>query len=260
MALWKAQFGILLTATLVVAALFTAVNTGMSHAQSGVATTSPHDLRTAHERVVFATVRVQSRSGIGSGWLLMQSGRPLVVTNRHVFETARRFEIHFYGGSGAQGAVVQAERMHGSHTIDLGILRLLSDPPATARPLRLRTDAEVVRGERVVLGGNPSAGDGRILPFQTAEGVVTGHVSGDHYSQCGPGRNCVVVDAASFRGSSGGPVVNFDGRLVGMLWGGPTQGATLGRSQTRLIVQNTSFAYLIHARTIADELRQLERR
>ena len=46
------------------------------------------------------------------------------------------------------------------------------------------------------------------LPFQTTEGVVTGHVSGAGFKACGQGRNCVVVDAASL----GGPASHFCGR------------------------------------------------
>lgn len=168
---------------------------------------------------------------------------------------------------------------HVSARIDLAFLRLDADPPASARPITLHTSTTVVRGERVVLGGNPVDGVGGEavpLPFQTTEGVVTGHVSGARFAQCGVGRNCIVIDAASMAGSSGGPAFNVQGELVGMLWGGPVlagehrtvavavdahgevSGAAVGRGRTE--VQNPAFTYLIHARTIAEELRAIERR
>ncbi len=110
-----------------------------------------------------------------------------------------------------------------------------ADPPTTARALSIEP-GDIVRGERVVLAGDPHA-----LAFQTSEGVVTGALPEvDLTARCGFARNCVVVDAAS-SGSSGGPALNTAGRVVGMLWGGPPGVA--------------SFAYLIHARTLEQELR-----
>lgn len=226
---------------------------------------SADDLRALHEQAVYATVRIEATGGAGSGWLLAQSGRPLVVTNAHVARlvpSRGRARVYFYAGSEAAAVEVAASRMYLSDRIDLGILRLEADPPATARPVVLRTDATVTRGERVVLGGNPVDRGSIRLPFQTTEGVVTGHVSGNAYDQCGEGRNCVVVDAASFRGSSGGPALNVRGQLVGMLWGGPTQVAPTAttRDVGVAVVQNPAFSYLIHVRTIADELQRLQHR
>ena len=71
----------------------------------------------------------------------------------------------------------------------------------------------------------------------------------------------MVVDAASLGGSSGGPAFNRRGELVGMLWGGPVHAATVrvGRGTARVStgIENPSFAYLLHTRTIANELRRL---
>jgi hypothetical protein len=52
--------------------------------------------------------------------------------------------------------------------IDLAVLQLEADPPPTARPIAMRTNTTVVRGERVVLGGNPSTlnGEATFLPFR----------------------------------------------------------------------------------------------
>ena len=241
-------------------------------------TVPPQDLRALHELAVYATVRIETPHGIGTGWLLAQSGRPLVVTAKHVVEgiPARRpVQVSFYQGTGEAAVTMAATIMARSNDIDLAVLRLQSDPPASARPIAMRVDTTVVRGERVVLGGNPSSGrGGEILPFQTTEGVVTGHASGPDYARCGTGRNCVVVDAASLGGSSGGPAFNVQGQLVGMLWGKPlldgqvhtgirgrtTRGDLVGGlGMGRSVSHNPTLAYLIHTRTLADELRQRER-
>lgn len=263
--------------TAVAAAIATLVIAYAAAAQAPApAAAGGRDLRRLHERVVYATVLITTPRITATGWLLAQSGRPLVITNAHVANAIgalSRATVSFYAGSERAPVEVQATRTFVSRTIDLGILRLDADAPPTARPLVLRTTTTVVRGERIVLGGNPATGQGGVLPFQTTEGVVTGQIARSDYAQCGPGRNCVVVDAASFAGSSGGPAVNVEGELVGMLWGGPVQST---RVQTTVVGQtpqgqtvagvlegagvvvNTSFGYLIHTRTIAAELRTLE--
>lgn len=46
---------------------------------------SQADLRALHQLAVFATVRIESSVGLGTGWLLRQNvPRPIVITNRHV--------------------------------------------------------------------------------------------------------------------------------------------------------------------------------
>lgn len=220
-------------------------------------------MRALHARVVHNLVQIRTAHGAGSGWLLQQSGRPVVVTNKHVVRGVRRAEVLFYRGTENAPSVVRAQVFGRSNNVDLAVLRLDADPPNSARPHRMNTTTTVYRGERIVLGGNPGTADGIQLPFQTTFGVVTGHVSGNRYEQCGRGRNCVVVDAASLGGSSGGPAFNLRGELVGMLWGGPAQlgdvMTTRGPVRESAIVQNPSFAYLIHTRTLADELRRFER-
>ncbi|MEM9865816.1 MAG: serine protease [Myxococcota bacterium] len=211
----------------------------------------------------YNTVRVERRDGgWGSGWLLAQSGRPLVVTNRHVVDEHRgSFRIWFYRGSTTAPVMVEGRLQRASENIDLALIRLLDDAPASAQAHRLRTDTVIRRGEEVILGGNPAvrAGETTIpLPFQTTSGVITGHVNGESFTPCGENRNCVVVDAASLRGSSGGPAFDLQGNLVGMLWGGP-QYSVRTLFGTAGYVQNATISYLIHTRTLATELRRFER-
>lgn len=205
--------------------------------------------------VVHTMVRIEVGTQSGTGWLLQQSTRPLVVTNKHVVQQGQVHRVEFYQGTNAHSVVINARVVLVSEDIDLAILRLERDPPASAQAHALRMNTTIRRGERIVLGGNPAV-PGGFLPFQTTAGVVTGHVTGQGFEACGAGRNCVVIDAASLGGSSGGPAFNMQGELVGMLWGGPTQQV---RSVVGGVVQNPSFSYLIHARTLAVELRRFER-
>lgn len=212
-----------------------------SGAAPGRAQQAPVDLRLLHQAAVHATVRVVTSTGHGSGWILAQnSGRPVVITNAHVARSARRgrVRLEYYRGASEARQVDEAEVLWTSRNIDLAIIRLGVDPPASARALELEP-GDIVRGERIVLAGNP-----RDLPFQTTEGVVTGAIAADdrYAEECGSARNCVVVDAASFGGSSGGPAINANGRLVGMLWGGPEADVRIAGTAIPAWVQNPSFA------------------
>jgi S1-C subfamily serine protease len=217
------------------------------------------DLRRTHERAVFAMVRIEVRTRrgdiVGTGWLLQQSAgvRPVVVTNKHMVDaiaprTAPR--ISFYQGSQQPSVEVAGRVAYISRTIDFAVIALEADPPAAPRePRALTIEAnDVVRGERVVLAGNPQG-----WPFQTTEGVVSGVAPAN--PECGVARNCIMIDAASMGGSSGGPALNRDGNVVGMLWGGPSLLAAF-----HISVDNPAFAFLIHARVLREELNNIAAR
>jgi S1-C subfamily serine protease len=174
----------------------------------------------------------------------------MVITNGHVTRASTRVRVEYYRGASTAPSGAWAVVQWRSRTIDLAVVRLEEDPPTTARALSFET-GDVVRGERIVLGGSPDD-----LPFQTTEGVVTGALPESPLAaRCGDQRNCLVVDAASFAGSSGGPAINAAGHVVGMLWGGPVGEVSTRAGALPLWVQNPSFAFLIHVRTMERELR-----
>lgn len=221
-----------------------------------VAAATDAQRRARHAQVVRAMVHIGTDAGHGSGWLIHQRGRPLVITNRHVVPEleqggAASARVGFYTDSARPPVEIQASLLQRFDDLDLAVLRLAEDPPESARPVPLRrSPPRVFRGTRVVLGGNPQG-----LPFQTTEGVVTGHLPGR--DECGTRRNCLVVDAASLRGSSGGPVVSMGGEFIGMLWGGPTQAR--GRNSREAPVDVAAFSFIVHAQAIADALATMQR-
>lgn len=201
---------------------------------------APADLRAVHDRCVRSLVRVErDDGGVGSGWLSELAGQLVVVTNAHVVAGVRSVRVLSY-----RGPAVLAEVHYRSRSIDLAIL-LPTEPLLTgaedgttrpAPPLDVAAVNNLVRGERVVLGGHPGG-----LYFITTEGVVAGVVAGTHDSDqaCGEGNNCVVLDGEGEPGSSGGPVLDAGGRVIGMLWG---------------VFGGSSLSIAIHASTLQREL------
>lgn len=198
------------------------------HAQS-----SRVDLRAAHDRCIRALVRIDRTDGnVGSGWIAELGPNKYVVTNAHVVEGESALWIEFSDGTGRVANVVYV-----SSRIDLALLEV---PGGIAAPSLPFVTGGVVRGERVVIGGHPGG-----LTFITSEGVVAGTVTGTPLSVMACGRSeCLVLDAEAEPGSSGGPAVDHQGRVIGMLWG---------------VYNGASFSIAIPAETLAAELLAGER-
>ncbi len=144
----------------------------------------------------------------GSGWVL-DADAGLVVTNAHVVNAGTRFKV------GVDGRLRDARVLSAAPCEDLAVLRI-----ADTRGLRaaeLGEQRDVRPGEAVVAVGFP--GNASLTGQLTAtEGIVS--VARTTYEQPGPDvppyRNVIQTDAAVNPGNSGGPLVDADGRLVGV--------------------------------------------
>jgi S1-C subfamily serine protease len=122
-----------------------------------------------------------------------------VVTNRHVIEGAYRAEVHLNSGHTFQVKTVLAVDAEG----DVALLKV--DAPANlVRPLSLdRTSPQ--EGESVVVIGNPFG----------LEGSVTNGIVSAVRDIPGFGR-IIQITAPISPGSSGSPVVNMQGQVIGV--------------------------------------------
>ena len=132
----------------------------------------------------------------GSGFFV---GPDRVVTNRHVIENAHRAEVHSFTGAiyPVKGVVaVDAEA-------DIAMLRV--EAPATqVRPLTLdRTSPQ--EGESVFVIGNPLGLEGSV-----SNGIVSAVRDIPTFGRI------IQITAAISPGSSGSPVVNMSGQVIGV--------------------------------------------
>jgi tetratricopeptide (TPR) repeat protein len=132
----------------------------------------------------------------GSGFFV-DSDR--VVTNRHVIENAYRAEVHSYNGSVYQVKGVIAVDAEG----DLALLRV-DAPPNQVRPLMLdRTSPQ--EGESIVVIGNPFGLEGSVT-----NGIVSAVRDIPTFGRI------IQITAPISPGSSGSPVVNMQGQVIGV--------------------------------------------
>jgi tetratricopeptide (TPR) repeat protein len=122
-----------------------------------------------------------------------------VVTNRHVIDGAYRAEVHSIYGNSYQVKSVLAVDAEG----DVALLKV-DAPPNLVRPLSLdRTSPQ--EGESIVVIGNPFG----------LEGSVTNGIVSAVRDIPGFGR-IIQITAPISPGSSGSPVVNMQGQVIGV--------------------------------------------
>jgi S1-C subfamily serine protease len=156
--------------------------------------------------------------GIGSGFVVSEKG--LILTNLHVVAGMKRISVTYYDGSETGAEVVKVFPDNDMALILAG--KMPDDlPPATLGGSgRLRPGDEVVAvGFPFGIGPSVSAGvvSGLNREFRSPEGerILTG---------------LIQFDAAANPGNSGGPLINMDGEVVGVVT------AILNPSQTRTFI------------------------
>ena len=182
----------------------------------------------APSTVLIDARRGEEQAGNGSGWVLdAQEG--LVVTNAHVVNSGTAFKV-------GVGEDLRDARVVGvAPCEDLAVLRI--GDASGLRTLPLGSQSELELGEPVVAIGFPG-GASLSSKLTSTTGVVS--VVRSTYREPALDvpvySNVVQTDAAINPGSSGGPLVNGDGELVGVNSAGRTKSAE-GR-----IIQGQSYA------------------
>jgi S1-C subfamily serine protease len=192
------------------------------------AATSPAEPRTAptsvadiYARVSGSVVFVSARGGngqlqfngqgggkaaSGSGFVIDTDGH--IVTNDHVVEDADKFTVRF----GEKGDPIPAKLVGKDPSSDLAVLAI--DPKqesSETKPLQLASSSSLRPGEAAIAIGSP---------FGLSGTVTTGIVSALGREIEAPNGfsipGAVQTDAAINPGNSGGPLLDADGRVIGI--------------------------------------------
>ncbi len=144
--------------------------------------------------------------GAGSGFLWDREGH--VVTNYHVIEGADRIEVSFSEEDVMLADVVGADPLN-----DLAVLKVPRVPPGLI-PLseRLGDSDQLQVGQRAIAIGNPFGRFDRTLTAGVISALNRTLDLGNNRRL----RRAIQTDAAINRGNSGGPLLDGDGRLIGV--------------------------------------------
>jgi hypothetical protein len=148
------------------------------------------------ERAFPSIVRIETPSMIGTGFVVWQDGR--IATNLHIIAGAREARITLHDKRVFTDVeVLAADRRH-----DLAIVRI----PARNLPvLRSGDSGQMKAGDRVVAIGNPLG-----LETTVSDGLVSA------VRQIDPQLKLLQISAPISPGSSGGPLFNDRGEVVGV--------------------------------------------
>ncbi len=146
--------------------------------------------------------------GTGSAWIL-DAREGLVVTNHHVINGGERFQV------GLNGEMQRATVVGSAPCEDLAVLQI--DNREGLRALPLGSQGELRQGRTVIAVGYPASASARSNLSSTVGVVSVTRSAFDVEGRDVPRySNVIQTDAAINPGNSGGPLVDLEGRLVGV--------------------------------------------
>jgi S1-C subfamily serine protease len=153
--------------------------------------------------VVHIAVMTDRGGGTGSGFVVSSEGH--IVTNNHVIENAERIQVRFVDDTTLEAEVVGADP-----DSDLAVIK----PNKTyelLRPVVLGDSSKLRVGQRAIAVGNPFGFEQTMTTgIVSALGRVVRQDSGFSLPQL------IQTDAAINPGSSGGPLLDSQGQVIGV--------------------------------------------
>lgn len=139
------------------------------------------------------------RQTLGSGFIIDEQG--YIITNYHVIENASSVNVVLFDNT-----EVEADIIGGDEKTDLALIKI--DPPFELSKAVFGNSDELRIGDWVLSIGNP---------FGLGGSVSAGIVSAKSRDiAAGPYDNFIQTDASINQGSSGGPMFNMKGEVVGI--------------------------------------------
>lgn len=163
--------------------------------------------------VITFTGRDGKRQGLGTGFVVDSAG--LIATNLHVIDEGRRISVQL-GDKHYEVTSIHAS----DRTLDLALIRINAK---NLSALPLGNSDNLKQGQAVVAFGNP---------LGLTHSVVSGVVSSKREIE---GRPMIQLAIPLERGNSGGPILDLDGRVQGIV------------TMKSLVTSNLGFAMPINA-------------
>ena len=168
---------------------------------------APADISELYKRVSPGVVFIQAgQTGTGSGFVLDDEGH--IVTNDHVVEGSNQFQVVIGGNPDP----IPARLMGQDPSSDLAVLKV--DPGAVKgglKPLELGDSTALEPGDQAIAIGSPFGLEGTVTT-----GIISSLGRTIDSPNCYPIADAVQTDAAINPGNSGGPLLDGNGRVIGV--------------------------------------------
>nr|WGD59164.1 serine protease HtrA [Bacillus subtilis] len=150
-----------------------------------------------------------TESGSGSGVIFKkENGKAYIITNNHVVEGASSLKVSLYDGTEVTAKLVGSDSL-----TDLAVLQISDDH--VTKVANFGDSSDLRTGETVIAIGDPL---GKDLSRTVTQGIVSG-VDRTVSMSTSAGEtsiNVIQTDAAINPENSGGPLLNTDGKIVGI--------------------------------------------
>jgi serine protease Do len=160
------------------------------------------------------------REGIGSGFVI-DAAAGLILTNHHVVDNSSQIDVTLAPPNGPR-QTVSAKLIGKAPDFDVALLQ--TEGPLDVPALAFGDSDRLRVGEWVMAIGNP---------FGLSQSMSVGIISGKHREDLSPSGqqgiyDFLQTDASINPGNSGGPLVDMNGRVVGMNTAISAQGSGIG--------------------------------
>ncbi|HMO02331.1 MAG TPA: trypsin-like peptidase domain-containing protein [Oligoflexia bacterium] len=148
---------------------------------------------------------IKPKEGTGSG-IIVDQEKGIIITNLHVIKDAQKIQILLDDGKG-----YKANLLGFDEDMDLAVLQIQQPHSESLTALPFGDSSALEVGQRILAIGNP---------FGFNRSLTTGIISSlDRMIRPPKGRalrGLIQIDAAINPGNSGGPLIDMDGKLIGV--------------------------------------------
>lgn len=149
-----------------------------------------------------------SKVGYGSGTIITKSG--YVITNYHVVKKGNFYQITLYDGTECEVQKMKNGKYFiGDVKTDIALLKIDESDTLDLKPIEIDNSNHLSEGEWVIAIGNP---------YGLRQSVTCGIVSSKGRNDIGFAdiEDFIQTDVPINPGNSGGPLINLQGKLVGI--------------------------------------------
>ncbi|GEM_PF-876534 len=150
------------------------------------------------ELAVEASVTIKTKEGHGSGFLISEDG--YIITNYHVISDSAKLEVIMHDGTKVPARIIRFNK-----EADLALLKIDKN---NLVPFLIPQEKSSLIGREIYVIGTPSAQD---LSQTLTKGIISS------IRKQANGSTLIQTDASMSPGNSGGPVIDKDGKLVGVV-------------------------------------------
>lgn len=172
--------------------------------------------RDVYESASKSVVVIRTNRGQGSGFMYSENSdniTNLIITNWHVVESASEIEVEFYDRTRSNATLVGLDAFS-----DVAVIRV-SNVPIDAKPLKLANSTNLYIGQQLVAIGNPLGLTGSLSSGFVSQ--LNRQIEIDEVPIIVP---VIQIDLTIAPGSSGGPLLDLSGNVVGITNAGTDTG------------------------------------